>query len=203
MIRTLAALLAFLLIVGACSSKPVSQAAEETPVSATDAPATAAVPSAAATTSPTDAPAAPTATPDAQPTPTPGIPPKPGSPTWTLEKQTRVKATGRIIETYRVTWTAPTGVADEFLVYGVKGCLRESKKHDGKPCVVKGMPIPKSRLVKLGSAPGDAREMKVTYEVDEVGPGTYGTILIRAANAAGRSIFTIVHSDDVCWRCTY
>jgi hypothetical protein len=207
--RTLTALtaaLAFALVVGACSSKPVSQASEQT------APPSSAATPADATTGPSSEPTAepaatPTpeaaATPNATPKPTPGTPPKPGNPTWTLLTQAPVKATGRILETYRVTWTAPDGVADEFLVYGVKGCLRDAKKFHGKPCVVKGMPIPKDRLVQLASTPGDAREAQVTFEIGEVGPGPYGTILIRAVNQTDRSIFTIVHSDDVCWRCTY
>jgi hypothetical protein len=198
----LAALLAVALVVGACSSKPQSQATVQTaPPSATGAPATAgptADPGATADPEPQATPA-----PVPTPSPRPRIPDKPGSPTWTLVKQVPVESTGRILETYRITWTAPDGVADEFLVYGVKGCLREAKKFNGKPCVVKGMPIPKNRLVKLATAPGDAREMDVTIEVDEIGPGPYGTILVRAANEVGRSIFTIVHSDDVCWQCTY
>jgi hypothetical protein len=203
MLRSLSALLALVVLLAACSAKPVSQATEQTaPPAASQAAAgetEAPTPSAAA---PSDDPG-PTTTPEPGPTATPGIPSKPGNPTWTLVTQVPVKATGGIFETYRVTWTAPEGVADEFLVYGVKGCLRDAKKYDGKPCVVKGMPIPKNRLVKLATAPGDAREAQVTYETGESGPGPYGTILIRAANAAGRSIFTIVHSDDVCWRCTY
>jgi hypothetical protein len=198
----LVALLALALAAGACSSKPQSQATVQTPSpSATGEPVTA---------EPTEDPGAtaesePEATPVPEPTPSPKprIPDKPGSPTWTLVKQVPVASTGRILETYRVTWTAPEGIADEFLVYGVKGCLREAKKFNDKPCVVKGMPIPKNRLVKLATAPGDARETDVTIEVGEIGPGPYGTILIRAANEVGRSIFTIVHSDDVCWQCTY
>lgn len=202
----LTALLALVVVVGACSAKPISQASEQTaPPSSTQAPPAA---SAGPTSDPTSDPTAtPTpevaATPNATPKPTPGTPPKPGDPTWTLLKQAPVKATGRILETYQVTWTAPDGVADEFLVYGVKGCLRNAKKFHGKPCVVKGMPIPKDRLVQLAAAPGDAREAQVTFEIGEVGPGPYGTILIRAVNRTDKSIFTIVHSDDVCWRCTY
>jgi hypothetical protein len=205
-LTAIAALLVLAMLAGACSSGPVSQATRQTgPPSASQAPAT-------APPEPTLAPATePAATPDPQatptpkprPSPTPGIPPKPGGTTWTLVKQQPVKATGRILETYRITWTSPDGAADEFLVYGVKGCLREARKLDGKPCVVKGMAIPRNRLVKLASAPGDAREVQVTYEVGEIGPGPYGTILIRAANGAGNSIFTIAHSDDVCWQCTY
>lgn len=196
-----AILLAAMLLIGACSPKPMSQATVQTAPPTTEAPAT------AAEAGPTAAPATTETEPTtaAQPTPqrSPGIPDKPGNPTWTLLKQVPVKATGRMLETYRVTWTAPDGVADQFIVYGVKGCLREATKFDGKPCVVKGMPIPKDRLVKLATAAGDARETEVTYEVGEIGPGPYGTILIRAANKAGRSIFTIVYSDDVCMRCTY
>lgn len=199
--RPLSALLALVVLIAACSGKPVSQATEQTaPPAATPAAGETQAP-ATPTTPPSDP--QPTPPPQATPTAKPGIPPKPASPTWTLIEQVPVKSTGGTLETYRVTWTAPEGVADEFLVYGVKGCLRDAKKYEGKPCVVKGMPIPKDRLVKLATAPGDAREMRVTYEVGEIGPGPYGTILIRAANEAGRSIFSIVYSDDVCWNCTY
>jgi hypothetical protein len=203
MLRSLSALLALVVLLAACSSQPVSQATEQTaPPAASQAPAVGTEAPAASDSAPSADPG-PTTTPESGPTARPGIPSKPGNPTWTLVTQVPVESTGGILETYRVTWTAPEGVADEFIVYGVKGCLREAKKYDGKPCVVKGMPIPKNRLVKLATAPGDAREAQVTYETGETGPGPYGTILIRAANAAGRSIFTIVHSDDVCWRCTY
>jgi hypothetical protein len=205
MLRPMTVLLAAALLVGACSAKPVSQATEQTvPPAATGAATVTPAPSPEPTPAPTEPTGAgPTVTPEPLPSAAPGIPPKPADTTWTLLKQVPVKSTGRILETYRVTWTAPDGVADEFIVYGVEGCLRESKKNDGKPCVVKGMPIPRDRLVKLATAGGDARETQVTYEIGEAGPGPYGAILIRAANKAGKSIFTIVHSDDVCWACTY
>ena len=104
---------------------------------------------------------------------------------------------------YEVTWTSPDGAASEFLVYGVTKCLREAKKNDGKPCLVRGMPIPRATLKLLGRAPGDARAMTVSWEQGEAGPGPYWSILMRASNSVGDSIFTIVHTEDVCYQCTY
>jgi hypothetical protein len=203
MLRTVTALLATIVLVAACSSKPVSQATEQSA-----APAATAAPSASAETGQGDgagqSPEAPPATAAPAISIAPGVPPKPGSPTWVLLDQATDTATGTITERYRVTWTEPEAVADQFLVFGVKGCLREAKKYDGKPCVVKGMPIPKDTLVQLGAAPGDARELEVEIEVPAgAGPPPYGAILIRATNGSEKSIFTIVHSEDVCWKCTY
>jgi hypothetical protein len=43
----------------------------------------------------------------------------------------------------------------------------------------------------------------VSWEQGEAGPGPYQSILIRATNSFGDSIFTIVHTEDVCYQCTY
>jgi hypothetical protein len=65
------------------------------------------------------------------------------------------------------------------------------------------MPVPRSNLKLLGRAPGDARSMTVSWEHGGAGPEVYQSILIRATNTFGDSIFTIVHSEDVCYGCTY
>jgi hypothetical protein len=202
-VRTIAVLAATSILAG-CSAGPVSQAtalpATTSPSEA--APSVAATPSAVATPSASDA---------GNPTPTAGatesapastgVPPKPGNPTWTLKKETP-GSSGVTVE-YDVTWTSPDGAASEFLAYGVTKCLRYAKKNDGKPCLVRGMPIPRANLKLLGRAPGDARSMTVSWEQGEAGPGPYWSILMRASNSVGDSIFTIVHTEDVCYQCTY
>jgi len=113
------------------------------------------------------------------------------------------EATGSTTVTYRITWTSPDGVASRFLVYGLKVCLRDAAKYDNKPCIVRGMAVPVRKLDLLGEAPGDVRSITVSWLLPEVGPGPYWSILIRASNANGDSIFTIVHSEKVCHDCVY
>jgi len=195
-------------ILAGCSAGPVSQA---TTLSATNgpsdaSPSAAAVPSDAAVppTPPSGSPAS-TAAPTggaAASAPAPGdVPPRPGKPTFRLVKET--PGSGGVTTEYEITWTSPSGAASEFVVYGVTKCLRYAKKYDGKPCLVRGMPIPRSALKLLGRAPGDARSMRVSWDQGEAGPGPYASILLRASNSIGDSIFTIVQSEDVCYRCTY
>lgn len=203
-VLTAASLLAGLL--GACSAGPVSQA---TTVPGTDAPSAAASPSptaepsAAATDTPAaDTPAADTPAPTERAAVPTDVPPKPGKPTFTLVNTTLRSGGGSTVE-YEITWTSPAGLADEFLVYGVTTCLRESKQYNGKPCIVKGMKIPKASLKLIGRAFGAARTMTVTWDENEVGPSRYWSVLIRATNSFGNSIFTIVHTENVCYQCTY
>jgi hypothetical protein len=148
--------------------------------------------------------ASPAAT--AEPSPTAAKPdappPKPGNPTFELVDRTP-NADGTSRETYRITWTAPAGAATEFLVYGLAECLRYSQQYHRKPCVVRGMRIARDDLVLLATAPGDARETTVSWDVGEVDIPPWAAILMRAVNEAGDSIFTIVHSEIVCFQCTY
>ncbi len=186
-------------LLAACSAKPVSQA---TSSQAAVAPATE-TPAAATTETPASpGDSVPSSPPSPTPAPATGVPPKPGNPTFERIGSQPMKGGGPK-ETYRITWTAPEGVATAFLVYGVTQCLRESRQFDGKPCVARGMKIPKKTLKVLAQAPGASRSIDITWTADEIGPGPYAAVLIRATNDAGDSIFTIVHSDDVCWRCTY
>jgi hypothetical protein len=190
-------------LVAACTSGPQSQA-----TTASEAPATAATstaPASEAPTTPEPASATPSdaATPPPSSAPTPlVIPPKPAKVTW---KQLGIDQLGggQSRERYRVAWTSPEGAATQFTVYGVTSCLRESKKNDGKACVVKGMKIPKGALKLIAQVPGSARSVDIAWKVGEIGPGPYSAVLVRASNDAGDSIFTIAWSADVCWRCTY
>lgn len=178
-------------VVSACGpAEPISQA-----TSLLMSPSPPAATPAAATPAATPEPSPTAAAPDAPP-------PKPGDPTFELLDRT-TNADGTSRETYRITWTAPEGAATEFLVYGLTECLRYSQKYDGRPCVVRGMRIAKEDLVLLATAPGDAREATVSWDAGEIDIPPWAAILMRAVNAAGDSIFTIVHSEIVCFQCTY
>lgn len=200
--RLVAGLLAALLVLAACgSAAPSSDLRTAPPDVASEAPASEAPASAEpASAPPTDAPP-PTATAKPPKTPPPGPPDRPAKVTWKQVGSTQIGTGTRV--TYRLTWQAPAGVATEFRVYGVTSCLRESKKYDNSPCVVKGMKIPRSTLKLLATVPGDLRTVDVSWKLGESGPPPYFAVLLRASNKAGDSIFAIAHSEDVCWGCTY
>lgn len=188
-------------LLGACAAQPVSQAIE-TSLAATAGP----------DSSPSDAPppGTPVVSPDASPhatdmptaAPDRGIPGKPAAVTFTEIDHQDLGGGARQV-TFRLTWSAPDGVADRFLVYGITRCLREEKAFDGKPCLVKGMRIPKTVQELIATVPGSARSVEVSWQEGEIGPGPYAAVLIRATNDLGDSIFTIAWSADVCWQCTY
>ena len=172
----------------AASSQPSAVAsASASPTSASPSPE-------ASTRSP-----APTASPAASAA---AAPPKPEDVTFDLINETPHDEGTTTLE-YRITWSSPAGVATSFRLYGVTSCLREGKKYDGKPCVVRGMKIPSDALELIKTVPGDKRTTTVTWDVGEIGGGPYAAILIRAANDAGDSIFTIVQSENVCFECVY
>ena len=186
----------FAFLVGACSAQPVSQvstAPESLPASA---PASAGAASAPPSDAPVSAP--PTATPTLAPADAP--PGKPTGTTFAIVSDEPADG-GGVTETHRITWQAPDGEATAFLVYGVKTCLRSARKNNGTPCVVKGMKIPRDALVQLAQASGADRSIDVDWVVPPSGKQPYAAILIRATNSAGESIFTIVHSEDVCVHC--
>src|SRR4029078_8786901 len=131
-----------------------------------------------------------------------GAPPERDNPTFKLGKERRGPGHTSTVE-YKITWTEPNGAADSFLVFGLPDCLRYSKAFDNNSCVARGMRIPADKLVQIGVAPGDQRSLTVSWDLAETGPGPYSAILIRATSAKGNSIFTIVHSDDVCFKCVY
>lgn len=187
-------------LLAACAAEPVSQA--------TSVPSSAG-PSAASSVEPSGELPSPAASPTAAPPSSAPVvtitvpPPKPGNPTFKLVESTPDPTTGAMTEKYELTWTAPDGAASGFLVYGLTKCLRNAKKYDGKPCVVRGMRIAKDDLVLLTQVPGDARSATVTWQGGEAGPPPYAAILVRATNPYGDSIFTIVHSETVCFGCVY
>ena len=201
--RTLLLASAFLL--AACSAEPVSLATS-LPSSAEPGPsgsgAGALSPAPSSPETPSSSAAAPSAAASAVVTIT-VPPPQPGNPTFTLVKQTPDAGTGATTEEYRITWTSPAGAAGSFLVYGLTECLRNEAKYDGKPCVVRGMKIAKDQLILLAQVPGDQRSATVSWQGGEAGPPPYAAILVRATNPYGDSIFTIVHSEKVCFGCTY
>ncbi len=201
-IPRLAVLLLCAVILGACSESPVSGAIETMlPASAEPATSPSAVP-------PSDGPdtSPDTGSPDVTSVPTiapdRGIPDKPATVTFkVIDRQDLGGGTMQV--TARLTWKAPDGVADRFLVYGITRCLREEKAFDGKPCLVKGMPIPKKVQELIATVPGSDRSVEISWEEGEIGPGPYAAVLIRATNDLGDSIFTIAWSADVCWQCIY
>ena len=93
-----------------------------------------------APTAGTTASSSPTASATAAPTVVAnGPPPKPGKPTFKRISEVPGQAEGTFTDTFKITWTAPQGHGRPVLVYGLSDCLRDQKKFDGKPCVVKGM----------------------------------------------------------------
>jgi hypothetical protein len=207
--RLHAALLAVLLVAACGSSGPTSQVRAAPSDAASEVPSDAPSGEAPASAPPSDAPRsdappsdAPSVTPSlGTPAPPSGPPDRPAKVTWKQVGSTAPGSGTRV--TYRLTWQAPAGEATAFTVYGVTQCLRESKKYDSKPCVVKGMKIPRSTLEVLATVHGDMRTADVSWRLGEVGPPPYWAVLIRASNQAGESIFAIAHSEDVCWGCTY
>ncbi len=192
----LSAWLGVVLLVVACSAPPISDVSPQAPSRPpTNPPSTepASVP-----------PSIPVETPVATATPTEaGSIGEPGKPTGTTFKRVGEQPLdgGGVRQTYQVTWKAPDGEATSFRIYGVKDCLRASKANNGKPCLVRGMAIPKSTLALLAEAPGALRSAELSWTVPRSGKQPYAAILIRAINDEGQSIFTIVHSNNVCWRC--
>ena len=188
--------------VGACAEQPVSQAIATSLAASADPGAS------ASDIPPSDGPAiSPDAgSPDGTfiPTPAPdrGAPDKPAKVTF-KEIDRQDLGGGTQLVTSRLTWTAPDGVADQFLVYGITRCLRDEKAFDGKPCLVRGMRIPKKVQKLLATVPGSDRSVDVSWKEGEIGPGPYAAVLIRATNDLGDSIFSIAWSADVCWQCTY
>lgn len=191
--------MAAMLLFAACGGGPQSEAVES--VAPTSAPTQAPATEAPATAEP--ATEAPSAAAPATPSPTPGVPPKPTDVTWTFISETVISDT-TLRETYHLTWSSPDGVATQFVIYGVKDCLRYSARNNGKPCVVKGMKIPSKSLVLLTKVPGALRATDVLWDKEGgAGPEPYSAVLIRAVNAVGKSIFAIAWSANVCFECTY
>ncbi len=100
---------------------------------------------------------------------------------------------------HRVRWSSPAGYADEFLVYETFECPRPStKENSGKPCFVAGTPVDTSMLQLRATVAGEARSVKVRLWEGECIEG-HGTILLRARNTYGKSVFAIVEAAHVIW----
>jgi hypothetical protein len=191
-----AVLAALALVVAGCSAQPISEVSagpDTTPGTGTASAAAGSAPPSAvpASTAPSQPPSvAPAGAPPGRPTGT----------TFAIVSDEPADG-GGVKETHRITWEPAGAPADAFLVYGVKTCLRASKKNNGTPCVVKGMRIPRDQLEQLGQAGGSDRSIDVSWVVPKSNVQPYSAILLRATNSAGDSIFAIVHSEDVCWHC--
>jgi hypothetical protein len=118
-------------------------------------------------------------------------PPAPTKTTW--ERVGDSEASGeQIVDTYRATWSAPAGYADQFRLYDTWECPRASDPANaGKPCFVEGTSLDPSKLDLLAKAPGDGRSVDVRLLGPECGP-SHGSILLRALNRYGKSTFAIV-----------
>lgn len=124
---------------------------------------------------------------------------KPPAPTKTTWKRVgKPEASGeQIIDTYRATWSAPEGYADQFRLYDTSECPRASDPANaGTPCFVEGTSLDPSKLDLLAKASGDDRSVDVRLTEFECGP-SYGSILLRAINKVGKSSFAIVESATV------
>lgn len=185
--------------VSACgSSQPSSAVADDTSQPGASNAAASLEPSASAAAA-SQAPSEPAATPVA----VKGPPPKPGKPTFKRVSSKPGPKKHTFTDTYRITWTEPDGAAEAFLIYGMPDCARESRKYQGKPCIVPGTPVDVDTMTLLATVPGDQRSTTISWDVGEVDIPPYAAVLMRATNANRNSIFTIVHSDDVCFGCTY
>jgi len=116
------------------------------------------------------------------------VPPRPANTRWEQVQAPNFDS-GDNTAIYRLRWSAPAGYADEFLVYETHECPRENT---GTPCFVAGTPVGASQLERVARVPGDARSVKV--RLTEHDCDGHGTILLRARNAYGRSVFAIVET---------
>ena len=182
-------------VLAGCSGQPLSEVVTPDPGASVEAPSSGdgSAPASEPTAAPGEETTAPTAAPE--------IPPKPGDPTWKLAKSEATGTAGTKKLTYTAGWSSPDGVATSFALFGVTKCLRYAKETNGKPCLVKGMRIPKDVLVQIKEVPGDQRSTDVSYK-SKKGSAPWDAVLVRAVNDAGESIFTILWSDVVCWKCS-
>ncbi len=105
-------------------------------------------------------------------------------------------------EQYQATWSEPDGAATTFGVYGVTDCVRDAQENDNTPCVIAGTELPPAKLRLIGTAPGSARSIDVTWTLnDEAGPGPYQAVLLIAQNSQGSSSPAILWSALVCYGC--
>lgn len=177
-----------------------------------------ATPTQTATSTPTPTPSpkptptpAPTSTPTPSPKPTPALPATPSG-----VKMTDITASSTCPPgtdpcfVYKVDWTEANPAGVTVNIYLVKDCLNPSVDPDkARVCVLPGMTVPNSSVVKLGSAAANAGTFKFT-----LGDGaTYGygwlpgnvyayAILVEAVNNSGSSPYVIAGSSSKCDHCT-
>jgi hypothetical protein len=126
-------------------------------------------------------------------------PPRPTSAGLQQLEQPDFDGGGNSAILHRVQWSAPAGYADEFLIYETFECPRPStRENSGKPCFVAGTPVDTSQLELRARASGEARSVKVRLTEYECG-NSHGTILVRARNAYGSSVFAIAEVALIMW----
>ena len=136
------------------------------------------------------------------------VPPKPVT-TWKVVSQKWNSSGSSYVEVDKVTWVAPAGYATQFRLYGVKGCLNYSAKTNGQPCLVEHMKLPAKSLELIKTASGSTRSMTLKHTIDgemcggTIWCGPFDSLVLRADNAYGQSVFAIVLSEDVCYQCVY
>jgi len=140
------------------------------------------------------------------------VPPKPVS-TYKVVSQKYSTTKPSMVEVDKVTWTEPAGYATQFRLYGVKGCPNYAAKTNGKPCLVENMKLAAKDLELIKTVNGAARSITLTHTMEGemcgdsiwcgAPHGSFGALVLRADNAYGQSVFTIVLSSDVCYDCVY
>jgi hypothetical protein len=136
------------------------------------------------------------------PTPADTTPATPAETKFVLIKESVAKDGITTTMEYRATWSEPDGAASRFLVYGVTDCLRSSQDHDNMPCVIAGTDLPATTLKLIGTAPGTARAIDVSWILyDEAGPGPYQAVVLIAESNNGRSSPAVLWSALVCYGC--
>jgi hypothetical protein len=126
-------------------------------------------------------------------------PPRPANTRLQQLEQTDYESGDNSAILHRVQWSAPPGYADEFLVYETFECPRPStRENSGKPCFVAGTPVDTSKLELRANASGDASSVKIRLTEYDCGPDHH-TILLRARNSYGTSVFAIVEAAEIIW----
>ena len=136
------------------------------------------------------------------------VPPKPVT-TWKVVSQKWSSSGSSYVEIDKLTWVEPAGYATQFRLYGVKGCPNYSAKTNGQPCLVEHMKLPAKSLELIKTASGTTRSMTLKHTIDgemcggTIWCGPFDSLVLRADNAYGQSVFAIVLSEDVCYQCVY
>jgi hypothetical protein len=136
------------------------------------------------------------------------VPPMPVT-TYKIVSQKWNSSGSSDVEVDKVTWTEAAGYATQYRLYGVKGCLNYSAKTNGQPCLVEHMKLPAKNLELIKTASGSTRSMTLKHTITgelcggTIWCGPFDSLVLRADNAYGQSVFAIVLSEDVCYECVY